>query len=516
MAELGKGEGTGLSQVPRVQDTAQVYRNSPTTAPDSNTRMDAELANDVLAAVIELEKMAIAAESTPGNLATLQAEVDAVELDLASRAVITSVADGLQISSGVLRVKYFVDPSLHISLAAADTAAVSSGGVILIDTPFTTPTTTFAAPVLVTGWGRFTKGSGILTFNGGLQVLPVTRQVFFGYSPGDILFGRGTLEYPYPQWWGAKGDWNGSTGTDNYSIIMCAVTSMPYASEVPIINGNFAYTRSIVSRDGTVLVGQGTAASTLTYTGTDFAVNFGNYDQSLLFAGHREGLGVRHLRINLNSALADGAVALYGTKGANVDDLYIEGIPSTTTSYAVVIDRGHATGASILNNLTKVRSAHTAHGFAALATVTSLKLDGCSAICDGTVGSNGFYFGVTAGQGSSINGGNAESCYNGIKIEGQGITVSALRFEGNSNSDLFLDTTSEDCHVEGCINLNSVTENSTNPNTTFSGNPGYPDRGSRGTTTKRNSLPASNGMTWYNTTTQKAQVYENGAWVNLI
>ena len=35
------------------------------------------------------------------------------------------------------------------------------------------------------------------------------------------------------------------------------------------------------------------------------------------------------------------------------------------------------------------------------------------------------------------------------------------------------------------------------------------------TTTQRNALPAENGMLVYNTTDNKIQVYENGAWANL-
>jgi|TARA_R110000824_G_scaffold361578_1_gene549501 hypothetical protein len=36
------------------------------------------------------------------------------------------------------------------------------------------------------------------------------------------------------------------------------------------------------------------------------------------------------------------------------------------------------------------------------------------------------------------------------------------------------------------------------------------------TTTQRNALTAANGMVVYNTSDNKIQVYENGAWANLI
>lgn len=429
---------------------------------------------------------------------------------------ITDMGSGLSLSSGLLSVKYFIDPTLFVSIAAANTAATSSGGVIMIDTPFTTTTINFTAPVVITGFGRLTKTSGTVNFGAGLSVIPITRQVFFGYAAGDITFTKGQIFLSFPQWWGAKGDWNGSTGTDNFTPIMCAITSVVSGCEVPIIGGNFASSGSLVSRDGTVLVGQGTAASTLTYTGTDFAVKLGNYDLGLTFAGKREGLGIRHLRINLHDTTADGAVALYGTTGANLDDLYIEGITATTVSYSVLLDRGHATGTSILNNLTKVRSAHTANGFACLTTVTSTKFDGCSAHCDSTSGSSGFYFGPLS-ETCQVIGGNAESCVNGIKNEGIKHTVIGTRFEGNSNSDIRLESTASQMYVAGCQNLNVIDDNSTLKDSIFSGNfDQYGTVPPRITTTQRDARQTTNGMIIYNTTTNKFQGYEAGAWVNLI
>lgn len=52
MAQLGSGNS---SSYPVTIDTRQTFVNAPTSAPDSNTRIDSELVNDTLAAIINLE-----------------------------------------------------------------------------------------------------------------------------------------------------------------------------------------------------------------------------------------------------------------------------------------------------------------------------------------------------------------------------------------------------------------------------------------------------------------------------
>ena len=52
MAQLGAGTG---SSYPESIDTKQTFRNGPTVVPDSDTRLDSELANDALHAIVNMQ-----------------------------------------------------------------------------------------------------------------------------------------------------------------------------------------------------------------------------------------------------------------------------------------------------------------------------------------------------------------------------------------------------------------------------------------------------------------------------
>jgi len=52
MAELGAGSGSGY---PGAVDTKQTFVNGPNPFPDTNARMDAEVLNDVLDALVKIE-----------------------------------------------------------------------------------------------------------------------------------------------------------------------------------------------------------------------------------------------------------------------------------------------------------------------------------------------------------------------------------------------------------------------------------------------------------------------------
>lgn len=52
MAQLGSGNGTSY---PGAIDTAQTFQNGTPLAPDSNTRIDAELVNDITAAILAIQ-----------------------------------------------------------------------------------------------------------------------------------------------------------------------------------------------------------------------------------------------------------------------------------------------------------------------------------------------------------------------------------------------------------------------------------------------------------------------------
>ena len=52
MAQIGAGLGTGY---PGTIDTAQTFQTGTPLAPDSDTRLDAEVVNDITAAIIAIQ-----------------------------------------------------------------------------------------------------------------------------------------------------------------------------------------------------------------------------------------------------------------------------------------------------------------------------------------------------------------------------------------------------------------------------------------------------------------------------
>jgi hypothetical protein len=74
MAQLGSGNG---SHFPSAIDTRQVYQNTASAAPDSDTRLDSEVVNDSLTAIIQIET-ALGAGVT-GSFASLAARLAALE-----------------------------------------------------------------------------------------------------------------------------------------------------------------------------------------------------------------------------------------------------------------------------------------------------------------------------------------------------------------------------------------------------------------------------------------------------
>jgi len=75
VAQLGAGFGSGY---PSIIDTRQTYRNTDSAAPDSDTRIDSEFLNDVLAAIVQLET-ALGA-NVNGTFASLAARLQALIL----------------------------------------------------------------------------------------------------------------------------------------------------------------------------------------------------------------------------------------------------------------------------------------------------------------------------------------------------------------------------------------------------------------------------------------------------
>jgi hypothetical protein len=74
MAQLGAGLG---SHYPSAIDTRQIYQNTVSAAPDSDTRVDAEYLNDTLTAIVQIET-ALGA-GVQGSFASLAARLAALE-----------------------------------------------------------------------------------------------------------------------------------------------------------------------------------------------------------------------------------------------------------------------------------------------------------------------------------------------------------------------------------------------------------------------------------------------------
>lgn len=71
--------------------------------------------------------------------------------------------------------------------------------------------------------GASIETKGVLTING--KIHADKSRIFYG--PGKIKFGNVVKFDVLPQWWGAKGDFNGVNGTDNLPSLKSAVDSLP-------------------------------------------------------------------------------------------------------------------------------------------------------------------------------------------------------------------------------------------------------------------------------------------------
>lgn len=80
------------------------------------------------------------------------------------------------------------------------------------------------------------------------------KEIFRGFSPGEISFGNGSVKEVYPQWWGAKGDGE----TDDYGPIQSAINSGCQTVFLP--KGRYRITKplNITNRaHGLNIIGQG-------------------------------------------------------------------------------------------------------------------------------------------------------------------------------------------------------------------------------------------------------------------
>ena len=137
MAQLG--DGLAASAWPGAIDTRQTYVNQSPEAPDGNTRLDAELVNDALQAILALQT---GLGADPGGaFASVQARLDQY---LPTTGVLTAGSIFFGGTGGILaesNADLFWD-NTGKNLGIGTTSAFGSGaGVIGIDNAATVPTT---------------------------------------------------------------------------------------------------------------------------------------------------------------------------------------------------------------------------------------------------------------------------------------------------------------------------------------------------------------------------------------
>lgn len=148
----------------------------------------------------------------------------------------------------------WVDVASYASLTAAVTAIGSTEATLLIDTATTcTANTTVPATInmMITAKGAINYGAYTLTINGGMDA--PAYPIFSG--AGSVTFGNGSVTEVYPEWWGAKGDYNGSTGTDCTAAFNAALVAAQGSGVVRVGNGNYKITGPLTLYAGSQIEG---------------------------------------------------------------------------------------------------------------------------------------------------------------------------------------------------------------------------------------------------------------------
>lgn len=145
----------------------------------------------------------------------------------------TATAAGQSISSTAAGTAYAVQPQVYYSQAGDTIASIetecSSACTYVVTAPQTITLT--ASHTLSANVNLLFYQGGAWTVNGAGFVLTVPAQVqgalstHFPAGTGSVKLGAGTSRVPV-EWFGAVGDWNGSTGTDNSAAIQAAISSL--------------------------------------------------------------------------------------------------------------------------------------------------------------------------------------------------------------------------------------------------------------------------------------------------
>ena len=191
-----------------------------------------------------------------------------------------------------------VNAAQYPNLSAAITALGETERTLLISTAQSVKAS-LAVPANITL--QFTRGGRIDVAAG--QILTVnhtplasaTQQLFGG--AGRVVFSRAVEVYPH--WFGAQGDWNEATGTDDTAAIQSAINSLPaFGGKILFPSGYKFRCASPLALDrkaGIHLVGTGggqqTSANTLVYTGAG--------DVSSSFISMKSSVGLKFINMDI-------------------------------------------------------------------------------------------------------------------------------------------------------------------------------------------------------------------------
>lgn len=163
----------------------------------------------------------------------------------------------------------------YSTLAAADAAAVALGKQLVISTVWSIPVAaTLNAKVKVMPGGGF-DCPGALNINGSFEA--GKYQVFFNYGPVSIL----GLKKDCPEMFGAKADWNGTTGTDSGPAFNAALSALNKGGVFDADAGRYYSAEKIANADVPIRIqGAGNCGTTDITVGTSvtFAAGVSGWD----------------------------------------------------------------------------------------------------------------------------------------------------------------------------------------------------------------------------------------------
>jgi hypothetical protein len=222
---LGSGFDSGF---PAEIDTRQIFENVPSPAPDSNTRVDKEVINDGLSAIVNIETClgtnpqgpfgSVAARlnfhfpedvvATPSQVISFTSETEVIvpasQHLLTSPQILWRVYNAGSPRAAIEPGSFSVDP---ITLQVVLQFGVPQSGTLLLDTPPARYETTFinasAFTVLGTTHGLGTADLFYQLYDAGspnmamepesVTVHPTTRDVIVRFQPGMLHSGRFVL-----------------------------------------------------------------------------------------------------------------------------------------------------------------------------------------------------------------------------------------------------------------------------------------------------------------------------------